>query len=77
MLLRGGTVNANELKFEAAGCCGEYRVANVLRQNGVVWSVYDDGKCGYRIVPMRDGVLCGRIEHGLSQLALAERLAGV
>ena len=62
------------LQFVTVGCCGTHRMAHVERRDGLRWTVYDDGEAGYRIVPTRDGVLCGAIESGLTADQVAERL---
>lgn len=42
--------------------------------DGRTLTVFDDGDAGYRVVPTRDGVLCGAIESGLTADAVDAKL---
>lgn len=54
-----------DLTFNAEGCCGEHKRAQVDAGDGRTLHVFDHGEAGYRVVQMRDGVMCAPIQAGL------------
>lgn len=55
-----------DLTFNAEGCCGEHKRAQVDAGDGLTLHVFDHGDGGYRVLQMRNGVLCAPPQAGLT-----------
>lgn len=55
-----------DLTFNAEGCCGEHKRAEVSAPDGRTLHVFDHGEAGYRVVQMRGGLMCAPIQTGLN-----------